>query len=136
MPRGIVNLSQNADFAGGRSKSWVPTLLRSSALYHQKFNRGLIGQEALQVQGLPALSEDLGVAVKLPWRAALPELSQREMFMLAGNSIHSQLAGEFTLWALASVMPRERFLPSSLMRPSSLSKLGVVCVESDSEDEL
>ena len=134
MPRGIINLSQNADIAGGSSKSWVPTLLFSTALYHQKFQRGLIGQEALQVQGLPALGDYLGSDIKLPWRAALPELSQREMFMLAGNSIHSQLAGEFTFWALASVMPRERFLPRSLMRPSSLSELGVVDVQSDPEE--
>ena len=133
MPRGIVNLSQNADFTGGGSKAWVPTLLRSSALDHQKLKRGLIGQEVLQVQGLPVLSEELGLPVKLPWRDALPELSQREMFMLAGNSIHSQLAGEFTLWALASVMPREHFLPSSLMRPSSVWELDL---ESDSEDVL
>ena len=46
MPRGIVNLSQNADFTGGSSKPWVPTLIRSSALYHQKFKKGLIGRTA------------------------------------------------------------------------------------------
>ena len=129
MPRGIVNLSQNADFTGGGSKPWVPTLLRSSHLYHQTYKRGLIGQEALQIQGLPALADELGLPVKLPWRSALPLLTQREMFMLAGNSIHSQLAGEFTMWALASVMPREQFLPLSLIRPS-LSEW-----ESDGDDE-
>lgn len=71
MPRGIVNLSQNADFTGGGSKPWVPALLRSSHLYHQTYKRGLIGQEALQIQGLPALADELGLPVKLPWSPAL-----------------------------------------------------------------
>ena len=119
MPRGIVNLSQNADYTGGGGKHHVPALLRSSALYHQRFKRGLLGQEALQVQGLPALGEELGLPIRLPWRSALPLLSQAEMFSLAGNSIHTQLAGEFTLWALAAVVPRERYVPTSFWRPSA-----------------
>ena len=79
------------------------------------------------------LSEELGLPVQFTWRAALPELSQREMFMIAGNSNHSELASELTLWALASVMSREHLFPSSLMRPSSVWELDL---ESDSEDVL
>ena len=50
-PRGIVNLSQNADYTGGGVKHHVAALLRSSALYHQRFKRVLLGQEAVKVQG-------------------------------------------------------------------------------------
>ena len=117
MPKTIVNLSQNADFAGWRAKDDTPTLLRSSVLYHQEYRRGLLGQEALQVQGLPVLSVELGFDVHLPWASALSSLSQREMYALAGNSVHSQLAGELTLWTLAAVIPRECFDPFRL-RPS------------------
>ena len=95
MPRGVVKLPQNADYNGGGGKHHVPALLRSSAPYHQRAKRGVLGQEALQVQGLPALGEELGLPIRLPWRSALPLLSQAEMFSLAGNSINTQLAGEF-----------------------------------------
>ena len=117
MPKTIINLSQNADFAGWRAKEHAPALLRSSLLYHQEYQRGLLGEEALQVQGLPVLSQELGFDIHLPWASALSQLTQKDMYALAGNSIHSQLAGELTLWTLAAVMPRETFNPF-LIRPS------------------
>ena len=128
MPKTIINLSQNADFAGWRASDHAPALLRSSLLYHQEHRRALLGEEALQVQGLPVLSRQLGFDIHLPWASAVPTLSQREMYSLAGNSVHSQLAGELTFWILAAVIPREHFDPF-LLRPSV-----VVSVESGDDD--
>ena len=117
MPETIINLDQNEDLAGWRTKEHAPALLRSSLLYHQEHRRALWGEGALQVQGMPVLWRELGLDIHLPWASAVSTLSQRELYSLAGSSVHSQLAGELTCWILAVVLPRE-YLDPFLLQPS------------------
>ena len=114
MAKTIINFLQHADFAGWRAKDHAPVLLRIFLLYHQEHRRGVLGEETLQVQGLPVFSVKWGLDIHLPFASALSTLSQREMYSLADNGVHSHLEGELTLWTLAAVIPRERFDPFRL----------------------
>ena len=85
----------------------VPTLLRSSRLYHQQFRRMQMGCEALMVQGVPTLSEELGLPYPTPWASAMPLLSEDDLYSLAGNRAHPMIAAQLTFFVLAASVPRQ-----------------------------
>ena len=72
-----------------------PTLTRSSNLHHQQHGRCVMGKGVLQVQGIPALSQELGLEIRVPWAATLDDLTDADVARLAGNSVIQ--------WRLASL---------------------------------
>ena len=62
----------------------------------------------LQVQGSPALSEELGLEIRVPWGTELDDLTDIDMAKLAGNSVHPMVAGHLTLWTPAAIYPGKR----------------------------
>ena len=67
----------------------------------------------MQVQGVPILSE-LNLPVTTPWADAIPLLSNDDMMELAGNSVHTMLAAQLTMFVLAACVPRQHANTHSL----------------------
>ena len=117
----ICNLRQTPGGVMGHHAMHVPTLLRRSLLWSSRFQRPLLGQEHLLVQGVPTFASKF----LPPWVNLVHSLTDQQMRSLAGNSINSMIAGCLTIWALASFMPHEKValsrMPSGLLSRSMSS---------------
>jgi hypothetical protein len=106
MNRPIVNIAQCVDQKGGTAVSGnhVPTLMTSSLLYSLYLRRPMLGSEYLMCQGMPALSDELGLFSQpcFPHSA----FADKDLSFLAGNAVHSALAGALTAFALAYFVHR------------------------------
>jgi hypothetical protein len=121
----IYNIRHVAGEKLGHLTQFCPTLLRGSVLWSQLELRPLLGEEHLCIQGVPAVANG---RFRPSWGDLLPSLSQKELRALAGNSIHSMIAGALTLWVLAAYVPREvRIYQAPAVQQSD---------EGDSEGEL
>ena len=87
----------------------VPCLLRNSIVWSQLKKRPLLPVEHLVVQGLPVFGQEYGCKHTVPWDVWRSGLEPRDLKHLAGNSVHSMVAGTLTFWILANYIPRQKF---------------------------
>jgi hypothetical protein len=95
----FVDPSQNITHAS--ITECVPALTQRCRPWSLSLARPMVIEERLEAQGFPAVDAEATLGLKLPWKDALPGLTERQLSSLAGNAMHFTAISTVMLYLLA-----------------------------------
>ena len=102
----LAMVTQTVNQKGGHLSQEFPTLLRNAMVWSFQANRINTGGEGVQVQGVPYYVYGDDGLRQFPYESALhgyfPFLSNYQLRLLTGNSIHAAVAAALQLFVMGS----------------------------------